>query len=83
MAKITKLSAGAIKSLAMVKEGCKTAADIKSKGFDVNSAHLTVLVKREYLVSKDVFLVCSCCGHKRKVKAYEITDKGSAFKESE
>jgi len=80
MAKVNKLSVGAIKALEMVKGGCKTAQDMKVKGFDVNSAHLTVLVNREYCTSKDVFLVCGCCGHKRKVKAYEITQKGQDFK---
>jgi len=83
MAKVKELSVGAKLALKMVKEGCKTANEIKSKGVDVNSAHLTVLVNREYCTSKDVFLVCECCGHKRKVKSYELTEKGSALGEGE
>ena len=80
MAKISKLSDGAKRALEMVKDGCKTANEMKAKGFDVNSAHLTVLVNRGLVTSKDVFLVCETCGHKRKVKSYEITEKGTNFK---
>jgi len=77
--KITKLSEGALKALEMLKEGAKTAADIKIRGFAVNSAHLTVLVKRGYATSEDSTIECEFCGSKRKVKAYTLTEKGLSF----
>jgi len=79
MATKKELSEGAQKALGFIKEGCETAAEIKSKGFQVYPAHLNVLVTREYVTSRDVKLVCPTCGCKRKVKAYTITKKGVEF----
>ena len=73
--KITKLSKGALEAYAMLEAGCKTAADIKIRGFAVNSAHLTVLVKRGYATSEDSVIECEYCGAKRKVKSYALTNK--------
>ena len=78
--KITPLSEGAKRALEMLQDGtCKTAADMKIQGFAVNSAHLTVLVKRGYAISEDSVIECEFCGSKRKVKAYTLTDKGIEF----
>lgn len=77
--KITPLSEGAKQALEMLKEGCRTAAEIKAKGFAVNSAHLTVLVKRGYATSEDTVIECEHCGSKRKAKAYTLTEKGKAY----
>ena len=77
--KITKLSVGALKALEMLQEGCKTAADMKIRGFAVNSAHITVLVKRGYATSEDGVIECEYCGNKRKVKVYALTEKGIDF----
>lgn len=77
--KITKLSVGALKALEMLQGGCETAADIKIQGFAVNSAHLTVLVKRGYATSADTSIECEFCGSKRKVKKYTLTEKGIDF----
>ena len=77
--KITKLSVGALKALEMLQEGAKNAADIKIRGFAVNSAHLTVLVKRGYATSEDSTIECEYCGSKRKVKEYTLTQKGIDF----
>ena len=77
--KITKLSEGAVRALGMLQEGAKTAADIKIRGFAVNSAHLTVLVSRGYATSADSVIECEYCGSKRKVKEYTLTDKGIDF----
>lgn len=84
---LAKLSANALRALAMVKdlEGDTThgvtAAQMKSEGFeDLNPAHLTALVKRDYVVATEVKLVCNCCGAKRKVNAYKTTALGREFK---
>ena len=79
--KVIKLSEGATKALDILKDvKTATALDIKGKGFeDLNSAHLTALVNRGYVVSTDVEVEVQTVV-KRKVKAYTITEDGLAYK---
>jgi hypothetical protein len=76
----SKLSQGALDCLALVRDGFKTVADMKEDGHAVNSAYLTALVNRELVSAKQVTLECACCGHKRKVNSYELTEKGVNYK---
>ena len=80
MAKIAKLSDGAIKALEMLKEGSATAHDLKEKGYTgINSAHLKALENRGLVtaveVEKEIVTVV-----KRKVKEYTITESGMEYK---
>lgn len=82
MAKVNKLSDGALKTLEMLKEvGTATALELKEKGLEkLNSAHLVALSNRGLVESKDVEVEVQTVV-KRKVKAYTITEKGKEFKE--
>lgn len=75
-----KLSKGSVRALEMLKEGHDMAFKMKEHGFGVNGSHLASLVRNELAVATDVQLECSCCGAKRKVKRYTLTEKGQAFK---
>ena len=79
MAKENKLSVGAMTALSHVKGGASTAQEIKANGFDVNPAHLTALVNRGLVTAEKIQLVCACCGAKRVVNSYTITDEGKEF----
>ena len=79
MAKETKLSVGAISALEKLREGASTAQEIKAKGFAVNPAHLTALVNRGLATATKITLVCECCGAKRKVNSYELTEQGKVY----
>jgi hypothetical protein len=77
--KLPKLSDGSLKALEMIKKGVGTAQEMKDKGLEVNSSHLTALVNRGLVVAnpveKEIQVVV-----KRKVNEYSLTDKGNAFK---
>ena len=78
---MAKLSKGSMRALEMLRGGDLTVADMKVKGFDnVNSAHLTALTNRELAVATKVKLVCKCCGAKRVVNQYALTEKGREYK---
>lgn len=79
MGKETKLSVGSLTALDHLKDGAKTAQDIKARGFAVNPAHLTALVNHGMATAEKVQLVCECCGAKRKVNAYKVTEKGQTY----
>lgn len=74
-----KLSKGSMTALEMLRKGHTTATEMKSEGFQVNSAHLTALLKKNLATAKQVNLVCECCGHKRKVNQYTLTEKGEKY----
>ena len=78
MAKLAKLSEGALKTLEAIKTAGKsiTAYELKALGLEgLNSAHLKALENRGLVtaveVEKEVVTVV-----KRKVKEYTITEKG-------
>lgn len=82
MAKIAKLSEGALKALDMIKasEGSVTAADLKKQGFEkINSAHLKALENRGLVQGVEVtkYVVQTV---KRNVKEYTVTPEGLEFK---
>lgn len=82
--KNSKLSAGSKRALEMLHDEDMTVADMKVKGFEkVNSAHLTALVNRDLVMAGKVRLVCECCGSKRTVNEYSLTEKGREYKEAE
>jgi len=76
MATKSKLSEGAQNCLNALREGMKTAKEMKESGMEVNSAHLTVLVSRGLATATKETFECVCCGAKRKANSYEITQKG-------
>ena len=81
---MAKLSKGSMRALEMLRDGNLTVADMKVKGFDgVNSAHLMALTNRELATATKVKLVCECCGSKRTVNEYSLTEKGREYKEVE
>ena len=78
MAKLAKLSEGALKTLEAIKTAGKsvTAHELKELGLEgLNSAHLKALENRGLVtaveVEKEIVTVV-----KRKVKEYTITEKG-------
>jgi peroxiredoxin len=77
--KLPKLSEGSLKALDFIKKGITTAQEMKDKGFNVNSAHLTALVNRGLInalqVEKEFQVVV-----KRKVNDYSLTEKGKQTK---
>ena len=84
MAKVNKISDGALKALEALKAvGTATAKDLKDGGLDkLNSAHLTALVNRGLVEATDT-VVEVLTVVKRKVKAYTITEKGKTFDNKE
>ena len=80
MAKVNKVSEGALKALEALKTvGTATAKDLKDAGLEgLNSAHLTALVNRGLVEATDT-VVEVVTVVKRKVKAYTITEKGKTF----
>ncbi len=76
---MAKLSKGSIRALEMLREGHDFAFKMKDNGFNVNGSHLGALVRNELATATDVQLVCECCGAKRKVKRYALTEKGKTF----
>lgn len=78
MAKLAKLSEGALKALEAIKTAGKsvTASELKELGLEgLNSAHLKALENRGLVtaveVEKEIVAVV-----KRKVKEYTVTEKG-------
>ena len=80
MAKVNKVSEGALKALEALKTaGTATAKDLKDAGLEgLNSAHLVALVNRGLVESTDVEVEVVTVV-KRKVKAYTVTEKGMTF----
>ena len=80
MAKVNKVSEGALKALEALKAvGTATAKDLKDAGLEgLNSAHLTALVNKGLVESTDT-VVEVVTVVKRKVKAYTVTEKGMTF----
>lgn len=77
--KLPKLSDGSLKALEMIKKGVSTAQEMKDKGFEVNSSHLTALVNRGLVVANTVEKEMQVVV-KRKVNEYALSDKGKTFK---
>jgi hypothetical protein len=77
--KLPKLSDGSLKALEMIKKGVSTAQEMKDKGFEVNSSHLTALVNRGLVVANTVEKEMQVVV-KRKVNEYTLSDKGKSFK---
>lgn len=83
MAKINKLSAGAIEVLANVKETYGkektfTIAELKANGVNVNPAQVMKFI-RDGLATVDGQVIVN----KRVVNAYKLTDAGFAYGDAE
>lgn len=76
MSEQNKLSANSKKALEMVSKKPTTIAEMKINGFeDVNSSHLTALVKRGLVDTEEIEIEVPAIV-KRKVKLYTINEKG-------
>ena len=71
-----KLSKGTFQALEMLSQGHDTAKAMKDNGFEVNGAQLGALTRDGFATSEKITLECECCGHKRKVSRYKLTEKG-------